>query len=173
MKTGIVRFCATLLLVAVLAPSTANPQSPKKVPRIAYLAGGAASLWHAGFEEGLRNLGYQPGRDVTVEYRWYEGGGLERAKELAGEIVRSKPDVVVTAGHPGALAAKALVGPIPVVFMGVADPVKVGVVASLGRPGGNMTGLAFDPAPEFYWQRNAAFSGSLVKGISTGVPAKP
>lgn len=149
MKTANAAFCATLFLGIVLSPSPAGAQLARKIPHISYLGGGAASLWHAGFEEGLRDLGYEPGRNIRIDYRWYERGGLERAKELASDIVRSKPDVVVTAGPPGALAAKAVVRSIPVVFIAAGDPVKAGLVATLGRPGGNMTGLSFDPAPEF------------------------
>ena len=172
MKSAIVRVCVAFSLATVLAPSLVSAQS-EKMRRIAYLAGGKASLWHEGFEEGLRKLGYEPGRNVSIEYRWYEGGGLERAKQLASEIMQSKPDVIVTAGHPGALAAKELAGQIPVVFVGVADPVRLRLVGSLGRPGGTMTGLAFDPAPEFVGKGMQLFRAAWPKGSRLALLRNP
>jgi len=172
LRTGIAALCAALLL-AFLLPSEAGAQKERGTPRVAYLGGGAASLWHAGFEEGLRNLGYEPGRNITIDYRWYEGGGLERAKELASDIMRSKPDIIVTAGPPGALAAKAVTSSIPVVFAGVLDPMKAGLVASLARPTGNMTGLAFVPAPEFIGKGMQLFREAWPKGSRVALLRNP
>lgn len=95
----------------------------------------------------FENLGTSAARNITVEYRWYEGR-LERAEELASEIIQSKPDVVVTVGPQGAWAAKALIHTLPVVFAAISDPVGYGLVASLARPGGNKTGFSFDPSPQ-------------------------
>jgi len=89
----------------------------------------------------LREFGWVEGRNVAIEYRWVEGRN-DRAVEIAAEIVRLKVDVIITIGTPAALAAKQATSVIPIVFTTVADPVGTGLVASLARPGGNVTGLS-------------------------------
>ena len=91
------------------------------------------------FREGLRELGYFEGKNITIEYRW-GGGNLERMPELAAELVRSKVDVIVTQGMPAVLAAKKATSTIPIVAANSDNLVEAGVVASLARPGGNVTG---------------------------------
>src|SRR5439155_14354191 len=117
-----------------------------KVPRIGYVAGGPLPF-HEGFRQGLRELGYVERHNVLVEYRW-TGGRAERALELLRELVALKVDVIVAVGPPPTYAAKRVTSTIPVVMVGVVEPVAAGVVASLARPGGNITGLAFDVNPE-------------------------
>jgi ABC-type uncharacterized transport system substrate-binding protein len=132
----------TLTLLA--APLTAHAQAPGKVPRVGYVFARVSSadqpLWDTA-RQGLRELGYVEGQNITLEIRWAEGRS-ERLPELVAELVRLKVDVLVVATTPGALAAKDATRTIPIVFVGVADPVESGLVASLARPGGNLTGLS-------------------------------
>ena len=97
--------------------------------------------WAATFEQRLRELGWIEGRTVAIEYRWAEGRG-ERSAEIAAEFVRLKVDVIVTYGNHKRLAAKQATSAIPIVFAAAGDPVGTGLVASLARPGGNVTGLS-------------------------------
>jgi putative tryptophan/tyrosine transport system substrate-binding protein len=95
----------------------------------------------AAFVQRLRELGWVDGRNLAIEYRWAEGRP-ERVSEIAAEFVRNKVDVIVTVATPPTLAAKQATAVIPIVFAAVSDPVGTGLVASLARPGGNVTGLA-------------------------------
>ena len=99
----------------------------------------------AAFVQQLRELGWTEGRNVAIEYRWPEGRS-DRAAEIAAEFVRLKVDVIVTVGTPAALAAKQATSVLPVVFTIVSDPVGSALVASLARPGGNVTGLSLQQA---------------------------
>jgi len=101
----------------------------------------AQSLWTAAFVQRLHELGWIEGRTIAIEYRWAEGRS-QRAAELAAELVHRKVDIMVMNGTPQVLAAKQATSTIPVVFVGLGDPVGTGVVASLARPGGNLTGLS-------------------------------
>jgi putative ABC transport system substrate-binding protein len=101
----------------------------------------AQSEWTAAFVQRLRELGWRDGDNVTIEYRWAEGRS-ERFAEIAAEFVRLKVDVIVTHNTPPVLAAKQATSVIPIVFATAGDPVGSGVVASLARPGGNVTGLS-------------------------------
>ena len=100
-----------------------------------------ASQRVAPFVQRLRELGWIEGRTVAIEYRWAEGRN-ERAAEIAAEFVRLKVDVIVTQGTPSVIAAKQATSVIPIVFAAVGDPIGSGLVASLSRPGGNVTGLS-------------------------------
>jgi putative ABC transport system substrate-binding protein len=124
-------------------PLAVRAQQPTKLPTIGYLGTAAASAWApwtAAFVQRLRELGWIEGRTVAIQYRWAEGRA-ERWAEIAGEFVRLKVDVIVSGGN-AALAAKQASTAIPIVFALVDDPVGMGLVASLARPGGNVTGLA-------------------------------
>ena len=101
----------------------------------------AQSQWTAAFVQRMRELGWVEGRNLAIEYRWAEGR-TERLNELANDLVRLKVDVIVTHNTPGPLAAKQATSTIPIVFATAGDPVGVGIVASLARPGGNVTGLS-------------------------------
>jgi ABC-type uncharacterized transport system substrate-binding protein len=125
-------------------PLAARAQQPAKLPTIGYLGAGAPatqSQWAAAFVQRLRQRGWVEGRDVAIEYRWAEGRA-ERFTEIAAEFVRLKVDVIVTYATPPVLAAKQATSTIPIVFATAADPVATGLVASLARPGGNVTGLS-------------------------------
>src|SRR5215467_7374328 len=139
----------TLLGGAAAAwPLTARTQQAGKLPTIGFLGGPTASTagqWVTVFRERLRELGWIEGRTVTLEVRWAEGR-TERFAEIASEFVRLKVDVIVTAGPP-VFAAKQATSVIPIVFATVADPLDTGLVASLSKPGGKITGLSLT-APE-------------------------
>ena len=134
---------ATALLAAPLA---AQAQQGGKVARIGVLLGAAreqTSRLVKAFEDGLRDVGYVPGRNVVIEYRFADGK-LERLPQLAQDLVRLKVDVIVTGSNPQVIAAKQATTTIPIVMVYVRDPVGAGLVASLSRPGGNVTGLSQD-----------------------------
>jgi putative tryptophan/tyrosine transport system substrate-binding protein len=133
----------TLLGGAAAWPIAARAQQPNKLPIIGFLGAATPSSWSqwtAAFLQRLRELGWIDGRTVAIEYRWAEGRG-ERAAEIVAEFVQLRVDVVVTSGGP-LLAAKQATTVIPIVFAIANDPVGTGLVASLARPGGNMTGLS-------------------------------
>jgi putative ABC transport system substrate-binding protein len=129
---------------AVAWPLAARAQQPAKLPTIGFLGSGTAaaqSQWTAPFVQRLRELGWTEGRNVAIEYRWAEGRS-ERFAEIAAEFVLLKVDVILTHNTPPVLAAKQATSVIPIVFATAGDPVGTGVVASLARPGGNVTGLS-------------------------------
>src|SRR5499427_8610925 len=133
---------AVVLALSLLTPLAASAQQATKVPRIGYLAGNMATAPHLpeAFRQGLRDLGYVEGRNVTIEYLDAEGKP-ERFPALAAELVALKVDVIVTAGGTrAAQVAKQATRTIPIVFQAAADPVTSGLVTSLARPGGNVTG---------------------------------
>ena len=133
----------TLIGGATVWPLVASAQQPGRLPTIG-IFGSAAAAWSklvAGLVQRLRELGYVENRTVTIEYRWTEGRN-ERDDEIAAELVRLKVDVIVALGTPATLAAKKATSVIPIVFPLASDPVGDGLVASLARPGGNITGLS-------------------------------
>jgi putative ABC transport system substrate-binding protein len=124
----------------LLAPCFAvEAQQAVKIPRIGYLSGGSRSAKE--FRQGLRELGYVEGKNIIIEWRSAEGT-VDRLPALAAELVRLKVDVIVTGGGRATRAAKAATKTIPIVMAQVPDPVGDGFVASLARPGGNITGLS-------------------------------
>jgi putative ABC transport system substrate-binding protein len=134
----------TLLGGAAAWPLAARAQQAGKLPTIGLWGPTTPSIDSqrvAAFVQRLRELGWIEGRTVKIEYRW-AGGRNERAAEIAAEFVRLKVDVIVTQGTPSVLAAKQATSVIPIVFAAVGDPVDSGLVASLSRPGGNVTGLS-------------------------------
>ena len=131
-----------------LAAPLALAQQPAKVRTIGFLGSGTPSVWSqwtAAFAQRLRELGWIEGRNVAIEYRWAEGRS-ERFTEIAAEFVRLKVDVIVTSGTPAVIAAKQATSVIPIVFATAGEPVRAGLVASLARPGGNVTGLSIEAA---------------------------
>ena len=130
---------AVLLAVAVIAEA----QQPARIPRIGVLYGGSASSntgRREAFQHGLRELGYVEGKNIVVEWR-YADGKLDRLPELAAELVRLKVDAIFCTSTPVVQAAKKATTTVPIVSVS-GDPVGLGLVASLARPGGNVTGLA-------------------------------
>jgi len=137
-------FIALLGGAAASWPLAARAQRPAKTV-IGFLGPASPSTFASrieAFRQGLRDFGYVEGTNITVEYRWAEGR-YERLPELAAELVRSKVDMIVTHGTPGSLAAKRATTTIPIVMANIGDPVATGVVASIARPGGNITGQTF------------------------------
>ena len=129
---------------AVAWPLAARAQQSGRLRTIGFLGPNthsAASEWVAAFVQRLRELGWTEGRTITIEYRWAEGRE-ERFAEIAAELVRLKADVIVTSGTQAVMASKNATSVIPIVFATAGDPVGSGLVASLARPGGNVTGLA-------------------------------
>jgi ABC-type uncharacterized transport system substrate-binding protein len=125
------------------APLGAEAQQAGNVPRVGFLAN-TRSPGTEAFQKGLRELGYVEGQNIIVEWRLAEGR-LERLPELAAELVRLKVEVIVAPAPPYVQAARQATTTIPIIFALVPDPVKTGFVASLARPGGNITGLANNP----------------------------
>jgi putative ABC transport system substrate-binding protein len=124
-------------------PLVAGAQQ-RAVPKVGFLGGGSSEsqrTWAAAFAQRMRELGWIEGRSVAIEYRWAEGRP-ERYTEIAAEFVRVKADVILAAGTEAALAAKRATAVIPIVFSTAGDPIGSGLVASLARPGGNVTGLS-------------------------------
>ena len=126
-------------------PFVARAQEATKAYRIGFVglpSAGSLPERSEAFRAGLRDLGYQEGRNIVIEYRWAEGR-YERLPALFAELVRLNVDVIVTHGTPGALAAKQVAKTIPIVVAVIADPEASGVVATLAKPGGNVTGLTY------------------------------
>jgi putative ABC transport system substrate-binding protein len=130
-------------LAGILIAAVAAEAQQAGTPRIALLDASPMAArvaeWNA-FRQGLRDLGYVEGQNITIESRWADGR-YERLPDLAAELVRLKPDLIVAAGTPAALAAKQATTTIPIVMAGAADPVRLKLLASLARPGGNITGV--------------------------------
>jgi putative ABC transport system substrate-binding protein len=134
----------TFILSLLVAPLAVEAQQAGKVYRIGVLERTSMAMNAASFDafrHGLQELGYVEGQNLVIEYRSADGRD-ERFPDLATELVRLKVDLFLTRGTPAALAAKHATGTIPVVMMGTGDPVGSGIVASLARPGGNVTGLS-------------------------------
>jgi putative ABC transport system substrate-binding protein len=147
------------LLCAPLAPEA---QPPARVPRLGILyPRPLPDPFIEAFWQGLRELGYLEGQTIALEYRSAEGKA-ERLPGLAAELVRLHVDVIVTGSTPGALAAKGATQTIPVVIGAMGDAVESGVVASLARPGGNITGLSL--------AQSEAFTGKWVELLKEAVP---
>jgi ABC-type uncharacterized transport system substrate-binding protein len=145
---GVVRmrrreFLGVLGSAAAMWPLAARAQQPA-VPVVGFMGAttpSAQSQWTAAFVQRLRELGRIEGRNVSIEYRWMEGRN-ERAAEITAELVQLKVDVLVVQGTAAVVAAKQATSVIPIVFAVAGDPVGAGLVASLARPGGNITGLS-------------------------------
>ena len=143
MKRAAVQSILVVVVLLVLGV-IAEAQQPAKIPRIGYLTGATPDGQSARiepFRQGLRELGYVEGKNIFIEYRYAEGK-LDRLPALAAELVRLKVDVIVTGGQAITRAAKNATNTIPIVMAQDGDPVGNGFVASLARPGGNITGLS-------------------------------
>jgi putative ABC transport system substrate-binding protein len=150
MRKTVISFSLTALFYAFCLPVWA--QQPAKVPRIGYLT--ATSLVTArteAFRDGLRELGYVEGKNIVIEWRSAEGNS-DRERALAAELVRLKVDIIVSGGSSSTRLVKEATSTIPIVMAQVGDPVGSGFVASLARPGGNITGLSTQ-APELGGKR--------------------
>ena len=167
-----------ILTIGLLAsPFPSHAQKPAKVYRIGVLGGAplpSYGNWGA-FREGLRECGYIEGQNLVIEYRW-TGEQLETAPSLAAELVGLKVDLIVAASTPRARAAREATSTIPIVMVYVADPVASGLVASLARPGGNVTGLTFTFGPELVGKHLQLLQEAIPKLYRVAVlldPASP
>jgi putative ABC transport system substrate-binding protein len=141
MKRNITALALCSVLLALCVPAQA--QQPAKVPRIGLLVPGSRAVFAVrtdALRQGLRELGYLEDQNIAIEYS-YTDGKSDRLADLVDELIRLKVDVIVTASIPPVLAAKKASSTIPIVFAAVNDPVAAGLVTSLARPGGNVTGL--------------------------------
>ena len=161
------RFVGAFASGLVVARSIAEAQPAAKVYRIGFLLGATresvVSLFHA-LDEGLRELGYVEGRNMVFEQR-YADGRMERLPDLAAELVRMRVDVIVTGSNIHVAAVRRATATIPIVMVFTADPVGSGFVASLARPGGNVTGLTADASPEL-WAKYLALLKEVVPKLS-------
>jgi putative tryptophan/tyrosine transport system substrate-binding protein len=128
----------TLIAGAVVLPQAARAQQVKKIPRIGVLWPNPPATFEF-MRQGLRDFGYVEGQNINFEFRWAQGK-LDELPEMASELVRLQVDLIVTLAPPATLAAKNATQTIPIVFVAMGDPLASGVVASLARPGGNLTG---------------------------------
>jgi putative tryptophan/tyrosine transport system substrate-binding protein len=134
-----------LTLGTAMTTARALRAQQKAMPLIGFLnigSPGPNAPFVAAFHRGLSDTGYVAGQNVAIEYRWAEGS-YDRLPGLAADLVGHKVDVILTGGTPGIQAAKAATATIPIVFLGGGDPVTAGLIASLARPGGNLTGVSF------------------------------
>ena len=158
---NIIRLTLCVMLFALCA--SAEAQQPTNVPRIGFLSATSLSTNRArieAFRDGLRELGYVEGKNIVIEYRFAEGK-FDRLPDHAAELVQLKVDVMVTGGSPGTRAAQQATGTIPLVMTLVGDPVPR-FVASLAKPGGNITGVAL--------AAGEGFSGKWVELLKEAVP---
>lgn len=145
-------FIALLGSTAAALPLAAAAQP--KIPRIGFMGNSTAALEANlldAFREGLRELGYEEGRNIVIEYRW-ANGKYDHFPVLVAELIAARVDAIVTAGTPAALAVKNATTTVPLVMVAVGDPIGTGLVPSLARPGGNLTGLS-SVAPDLEGKR--------------------
>ena len=167
-------FIGTMTGALLAAPLAAEAQPTGKVYRIGFLGNSTEALEAnlvGPFREGLRERGYVEGRDLTIEYRWAEGA-YERFPALIAELIALKVDIIVTAGTPAALAVKRSTTTIPVVMAAIGDPIGTGLVKSLARPGGNLTGLVAI-APDLEGKRLELLTQIVPKLLSVAFLANP
>ena len=163
-----------IVAVLIMCGAVATAQQPGKVFRIGFLdastASGSAVLVDA-FRQELTKLGWAEGKNIAIEYRFADRKS-DRRRELAAELVRLKVDLIVVAATPSALAAKKATTTIPIVMTNVGDPVASGLVVSLARPGGNVTGLA-SLSPELNSEKAEILKDAVPKLVRVGLLRPP
>jgi len=171
----VVAVVALLALGVAAAPLAAEAQQAGKVYRIGYLSTPTRESVEHGlqaFLRKLRELGWVEGQNVIIEYRWAEGN-VERLPDLAAELVRRNVDVIVAPAGSAALAAKNATSSIPIVMIFPSDPVEIGLVASLGRPGGNITGTTFTPGPEIFGKQLQILKETIPRASRVAILSNP
>ena len=170
MSKNVIYLALSVLLLALGFPVEA--QQPAKVPRIGVLRGDSSQNPPVEtFQQAMRDLGYVEGKNIVIEFRWAEGK-YDRLPDLATELVRLKVDVLVTFGIKAALAAKNVTTTIPIVIPSTADPVGSGLVTSLARPGGNITGGAMF-SPELGGKRLELLKEAMPRITQTAIFVNP
>ncbi len=152
MRTRTVGLLVALALGPLSAPLVVDAQQAGRVYRIGFLGASSPSGTSPRldvFRQGLRELGWVEGQNIVIDYRFAEGR-FDRLPDLAAELVRLKVDIIVAAPTPAAVAAKNATETIPIVMISVGEPVGLGLIASLARPGGNITGLSYNVGPELF-----------------------
>jgi putative tryptophan/tyrosine transport system substrate-binding protein len=168
MSHKIVFLALSAMLLALCIPVSA--QQPGKVPRIGLLDSGTASgnaVLLSSFQQELSKLGWVEGKNLVIEYRFGDNKGAERVSALASELVRLHVDLIVASGAGPSVAAKNATTTIPIVMASASDPVAAGLVASLARPGGNVTGLA-SLSPELNTKRLEILKDAIPKLTRVG-----
>jgi putative ABC transport system substrate-binding protein len=168
-------FLAGTGAVLLAAPRAAEGQQAKKVYRIGYLSGGSSTAPQhliEAFRQGLSELGWVERRNIVIDYRFAEGR-LDRLPDLAAELVQLKVDVIVAAPTPPAVAAKNATGAIPIVMISANDPVGQGLIASLARPGGNVTGSSYSVSQEIYGKQLGLLTELVPKVRRVAVLSNP
>jgi putative ABC transport system substrate-binding protein len=170
---------ALVMAVALAGPQAllrAQPARPAdKVPRIGYLSNGSpvsGAHLQVAFRQGLRELGWREGQDIAIEYRFAEGQA-ERIAAQAAQLVAERVDVIVAMPAAGAVAARRATASIPIVVVSVADPVRLGLAASLAQPGGNLTGLSFSVGLESITQALQLFREEVPAASRIAVLTNP
>jgi putative ABC transport system substrate-binding protein len=158
--------------VLALGPLTAQTQPAGKVHRIGWLGITDTPAYTAAFVRGLRERGYREGENVVIERRYFEGK-VERVPALAAELVRLKPDVIVTAGNVPTQAVRRETTTIPIVMATSADPLGAGLVASLARPGGNITGMTQDVGLEVLVKTMQLLKEAIPKSSQVAIVLDP
>jgi putative ABC transport system substrate-binding protein len=173
-RLGRRRLVALLAGTAAAWPLAAGAQPAPRIARLGFLGATFAASWASrldAFKSGLRELGYAEGRNFAIEARWAEEQ-YDRLPALAEELVRLKVDALLTYGTPGTLAAKRATPEIPVVFLYIGDAVAAGLVASLSRPGGNITGTTYF-LPQLMAKRLELLKEALPHIARAGILVKP
>jgi putative ABC transport system substrate-binding protein len=166
---------ALLALGVTAAPLVARAQQTGKVYRIGYLSTPTRESVEKGvqaFVRKLRELGWVEDQNLVIEYRWAEGN-VERLPGLAAELVRSNVDVIVAPAGSAALAAKSATTSIPIVMIFPSDPVEIGLVSSLRRPGGNITGTTFTTGPEIFGKQLQILKETIPRTSRVGMLSNP
>lgn len=164
-----------LIGALVAAPRAVVAQQARRVYQIGYLSAGSSSAYPQyveAFRQGLRELGWVEGQNIAIDYR-YAGGRVERLPELAAELVRLKVGVIVATPAPSVAAAKNATETIPIVVIAAFDPVGQGLVASLARPGGNVTGLSYSAGQEIFGKQLALLREAVPNIRRTVVLSNP
>ena len=168
-------FLGTLAVEVLVASVIAGGQPAGKVFRIGYLSaspGTPNAPTVEAFRQGLRDLGWVEGRNVVIEYRWADGH-FERLPALAADLVRLKVDIIAASPTPAAIAAKNATGTIPIVGMSLTDPVGLGLIASIARPGGNVTGVSYSLDPEIFGKHLALLKEVVPKVSRVAILSNP
>ena len=169
------RFIANLGLGFLAAPLAAGAQPAGKVYRVGYLSAASPEAYEhliQAFLRGLKERGWTEGQDLIIERRWAEGKN-ERLLALAAELVQRKVDVIVASAEPAALAAKNATSSVPIVILLVGDPVESKLVASLARPGGNVTGMTFTPTLKLLGKRLALLKEAVPHASRVAILSNP